>query len=148
MIPFLKKLSNEGISCAIETTLYFKRKEVFQSIIPFIKEWIVDLKLQSENYKRDYLDIVTRNLTLLRKNDCELQFRIVYVNSLNVNDILKAFDLFDVNIVEVIECHSLSKVKYDKLGLTFTDYSPSGKGYNKFVSDLINNGIKVIQLKT
>lgn len=145
--PFLQSLFNEGISCAIETTLYFKQTDVLESIISLIKEWIVDLKLQVENYKADYVNIVTRNLNLLRKNGCDIRFRIVHVDTLNTEDILRAFTLLNVNSVEIIKCHSLSKVKYKKLGLSFLDYSSSEESYNKFVCDLRNNGINVRQLK-
>lgn len=145
--PFLQSLFNEGISCAIETTLYFKQTDVLESIISLIKEWIVDLKLQIENYKTDYVDVVACNLDLLRENGCDIRFRIVHVDTLNTEDILRVFALLNVNSVEVIKCHSLSKVKYKKLGLSFLDYSSSEDSYNKFVCDLRNNGINVRQLK-
>lgn len=145
--PFLESLSNEGISCAIETSLYFKQTNIFESIIMYIKEWIVDLKLQTENYKVDYLDVISRNLSLLRKNGREIRFRLVYVDTLKVENVLNTFVSLDINTVEVIKCHSLSKVKYQKLGLAFTDYSPSEENYGQFVYDLKNSGIAVSQLK-
>ena len=146
--PFLKSLFNEGISCAIETTLYFKQVDIFESIIMLIKEWIVDLKLQIENYKSDYMDVVSRNLALLRKNGRDIRFRIVYVDTLKATEVLKAFVSLNVDTVEVIKCHSLSKIKYQKLGLVFKDYSTSEENYSQFVSDLKNGGINVSQLKT
>lgn len=145
--PFLEYLSKEDISCAIETTLYFKQTEIFESIIMYIKEWIIDLKLQTENYKTDYLDVVSYNLTLLRKKECDIRFRLVYVDTLKVENVLNTFTLLKVNTVEVIKCHALSKVKYQKLGLTFTDYSPSEESYSQFVCDLKKSGIDVNQLK-
>lgn len=145
--PFLESLFNEGISCSIETTLYFKQTDTFESIIMFIKEWIVDLKLQVENYKSDYLDVVSRNLTLLRKNGCEIRFRIVHVDTLKVKDVLKSFTSLHVDVVEVIKCHALSKIKYQKLRLPFSDYSSSEKEYTKFVNVLTTGGIKVKQLE-
>lgn len=145
--PFLESLSNEGISCAVETTLYYKQTEVLETIILFIHEWIVDLKLQVENYKPDYVDVVSRNLILLRKKRCNIRFRIVYVDTLKVADVLKAFTSLNVKTVEVIKCHALSKVKYQKLGMLFADYSPSEESYNRFVSDLKNSGITVNPLK-
>lgn len=145
--PFLECLSKEGISCAIETTLYFKRTDVFETIIMLIKEWIVDLKLQVENYKADYVDVVSRNLTLLRDNRRDIRFRIVYVDTLKVEDVFKVLASLSVNTVEVIKCHALSKVKYQKLGLSFTDYSPLEDSYDQFVYGLKDCGINVSQLK-
>jgi len=145
--PFLECLSKEEISCAIETTLYFKQTDLFESIIMYIKEWIVDLKLQTENYKTDYLDIVSCNLTLLRKKGRDIRFRLVYVDTLKAENVLNTFASLNINAVEVIKCHALSKVKYQKLGLAFSDYSPSEENYSQFVYDLKNSGIDVNQLK-
>ena len=145
--PFLECLSKEASSCAIETTLYFKQTDLFESIIMYIKEWIVDLKLQTENYKTDYLDIVSCNLTLLRKKGRDIRFRLVYVDTLKAENVLNTFVSLNINAVEVIKCHALSKVKYQKLGLAFSDYSPSEENYSQFVYDLKNSGIDVNQLK-
>lgn len=145
--PFLECLSKKAISCAIETTLYFKQTDLFESIIMYIKEWIVDLKLQTENYKTDYLDIVSCNLTLLRKKGRDIRFRLVYVDTLKAENVLNTFVSLNINAVEVIKCHALSKVKYQKLGLAFSDYSPSEENYSQFVYDLKNSGIDVNQLK-
>ena len=145
--PFLESLFNERISCSIETTLYFKQTNLFESIIMYIKEWIVDLKLQIENYKADYLDVVSRNLTFLRQNGCDIRFRLVYVDTLKVENVLDTFASLNINAIEIIKCHALSKIKYQKLGLAFTDYSPSEENYSQFVYDLKKCGIDVNQLK-
>lgn len=146
LIPFLDMIVQEGISIAIETTLYTKDVDKIKSVLPLIDEWIVDLKLQKENYREDYLDIMKRNLGILRTNKKDIRFRLVYVESLKVDEALKALAFLEVNTLELIKCHGLSQSKYQKLGLDFKDYTPSEEAYQKFLETLRANNVKTTRL--
>ena len=146
LIPFLDIIRQEGVSIAMETTLYDKGMDRVKLLLPFIDEWIVDLKLQKENYREDYLGIMRRNLEILRASAKDICFRLVYVESLKVDEALTALASLEVNTLELIKCHGLSQSKYQKLGMDFKDYTPSEEAYQKFLEALNANNIKTTQL--
>lgn len=146
LIPFLDIIKQEGVSIAMETTLYDKDKNRVRSLLPLIDEWIVDLKLQKENYRKNYLDIMRRNLEILRSNAKDIRFRLVYVESLKIEETLKALTFLNVNTLELIKCHDLSQSKYQKLGLDFKDYTPSEETYRNFLEALNANNVKTTRL--
>jgi pyruvate formate lyase activating enzyme len=111
-----------------------------------IEEWIVDLKLQSINYKSDYYEILMRNLEILRSYKSNIIFRLLYVESIKINDVISILKRMRITVIEVIKCHSLAKSKYLRFGLEYIDYTPSEKSYNQFIYNLCSNGIKVNEL--
>lgn len=144
LFELLSELHREKISCAIETTLYSRNlRNNFQSF-KYIDEWIVDLKLQQENWRSDYVAVVKKNLDLLRKNEKRLKFRLVYIDSLFLETVVDALDKLEVNSLEVLKCHALSSRKYEQLGIKFEDYVPRDDRYNEFLLRLINQGINII----
>lgn len=147
LLPLLEILAKERISCALETTLYTKDKQTIESLITYIDEWIVDLKLQKENFREDYLSTLQKNLSILRKFNKKVHFRLVYIGTLNLKEVIYQLDILRVNRLELIKCHNLSQSKYKKLGLDFTDFTPDNKQYEAFTIALIQNGIQVNQLK-
>ena len=146
LLPFLDIIRQEGVSCAMETTLYTKDMDRFKVLLPLISEWIVDLKLQKENYREDYLGIIKRNLELLRENKKSIRFRLVFIESLKMGNTLKALSFLEVNTLELIKCHGLSRSKYQKLGMDFKDYTPSEEAYQNFLEGLNENNIKTVRL--
>lgn len=147
LVPFLKTMLQEGIKCAMETTLYIKNVDTIKTLLPFIDEWIIDLKLQRVNYREDYLETMNGNLSLLREYGKDTRFRLVYVESLDAEDTYRRLYFLGVKALEVIKCHGLSKSKYEKLGLPFIDYTPSDSSYDDFLARLANHGISSIKLK-
>ena len=147
LLGLLSELHREKISCAIETTLYSRNlKNSFQSI-KYIDEWIVDLKLQQENWKRDYVTVVKENLNLLRKDNKRLRFRLVYIDGLPAELVVDILNELEVDTLEVLKCHALSNRKYEQLGIEFKSYVPTEENYNKFLLILANRSIHVIPKK-
>lgn len=147
LLPFLQILKNESISCSIETTLYYKNTDLLNKMVPLIDEWIIDLKLQEENYRQDYMEVISGNLQILRDNNLDLRIRLVYIESLNAEKVIQNLGKLRINVLELIKCHSLSKNKYRKLGLRFQDYTPSDESYLEFIQQLRANRVNVYQLK-
>ena len=147
LYSFLSRLYEEGVSCAIETSLYASKLNQYSQIIHYIDEWIVDLKLQPENTRRDYLEVLKKNLELLRQIGRIIKYRLVYVDTLRVEVIMPI--LFELNIdsLEVLKCHFLARNKYKMLGLEELDYVPSEKNYKNFAQNLTSSGIQVVRKK-
>ena len=143
LLPLLEKLKEEQIQCAMETTLYCKDNTTISDSIPYIKEWIVDLKLQKENYREDYDNVITSNLRFLRKSGVDISFRLVFVESMEVGEIVERLKKLGVLSLEVLKCHALAESKYIKLGLPFRHYVPSAKTYSDFIAALLMAGIDV-----
>lgn len=136
LIPLLNKLKSTDIHIAFETTLYFHNKEVLCDVSKYVDQWIVDLKLQPVNYKEDFETIITNNLSFLQHQGKNLLFRLVYVEGMDASKILEVLQRLDITILEVIKCHALAKTKYQKLGLTFEDYTPREELFHDFVNKL------------
>lgn len=142
LLPFLAILGNENVSCAIETTLYSKEIKKVKALLPYIDEWIVDVKLQRENYRKDYLQVMRRNLSLLRVEGKEIRYRLVYVESLCAEETIMYLGALGIYAIEMIKCHGLSKSKYSRLGQPFKDYTPKDEMYEEFLERLSQAGIK------
>lgn len=147
LIPFLKILSKENISCAVETTLYFKDCNRIRMLAPFIDEWIIDLKLQKENYRKDYLKMITNNLAVLHSFGKRIRFRLVYIESIDAKETVRNLISLGVTSLELIKCHGLSRSKYVKLNIPFIDYTPKEEAYLNFIERLSHTDIKVKSLK-
>ena len=146
LLPLLETLKKEQIDCAMETTLYCKNDIGLLELIPHINEWIVDLKLQQENYREDYDDVIVHNLQILRKSNASILFRLVFVELMDVNEVIKRLKKFRALSVEILKCHALAESKYIKLGLPFSHYVPSEKLYSDFISALLMAGIDAKEL--
>lgn len=147
IVPFLKLISKEGVSCAIETTLYTKDYGILKKLTSYISEWIVDLKLQKENHRADYIEVMTKNLCLLRSLVKDIRYRLVYVETLNADRTIKQLAALEIHDLELIMCHGLSKSKYVKLGIPFVDFTPKEEAYLNFMKRLSVSGITVKPLK-
>lgn len=146
LLPLLERLEKELINCAMETTLYCKNDIGLLGAVPYINEWIIDLKLQQENYREDYDDVVAHNLQILRKSNANILFRLVFIESMDTNEIIKRLKKLEVLNIEVLACHALAESKYIKLGLPFCHYIPTEKSYTDFISALLMVGIDVKEL--
>ena len=142
LLPLLEILNSEQINCTMETTLYCKNDRGILGIIPYVDEWIVDLKLQQENYREDYDDVIMHNLQILRDSNANILYRLVFIDSMDANEIVKRLKKIDVLSIEVLKCHALAESKYHKLGLSFKGYVPSEKYYSDFVNALLMVGIE------
>lgn len=145
MKSFFHWISQENISCSIETSLYGKDYEGLLSVITYISEWIVDLKLHKENYKADYMEVAKHNLDLLRKFNRKILYRLVHVESLDPEAVLLSLRELDVSSLELLKCHSLSRSKYIKLGLEFHNHVPDDGKYKEFAEFLSKRGISVVR---
>lgn len=143
LFPLLEKLKEEQIHCAIETTLYCKDSAILSESVSYINEWIVDLKFQKENYREDYDDVMTFNLRLLRNLGVNISFRLVFVESMEADEIVERLKKLGVLSLEVLKCHALAESKYTKLGLPFRHYVPSTKSYLDFITALLMAGVDV-----
>lgn len=145
LVPLLNELKAVNIHVSIETTLYMRDKQVVEHLIPYIDEWIVDLKLQKEHTKEDYSYVLHSNLGLLRESMSKIAYRLVYVETLQAEKVIP--QLLDLEIVnfELLKCHSLAKNKYDKLGIPFKDYTPSDTAYNAFYRSMLEAGLQIVK---
>lgn len=144
--PLLQRLKDADIDIAYETTLYQPNSSVLSEVAKYVNQWIVDLKLQPVNFKKDYENVVSDNLQYLRGLNKKLSYRLVYVSGVDVLKTYSVLQRLDINNVEVIKCHALAKTKYKKLGLDFVDYTPPEKSYDDFVTKLLDMGLNVNKL--
>ena len=145
LVPLLSELKAANIHVSIETTLYMRDKQVVEQLIPYIDEWIVDLKLQKEHTKEDYFYVLHGNLGLLRESMSRIAYRLVYVETLQAEKVISQLQDLGINAFELLKCHSLAKSKYDKLGIPFMDYTPSDTAYNVFYRKMLEAGLQIVK---
>lgn len=143
LFPILRKLKANNIHIAIETTLYTKSSSLFLEIFPLIDEWIIDLKLQRENFKPDYQRVIYENLICLRRNVANIQFRLVYIEGMNPDEIFRVLNQLNIFNIELLQCHTLAESKYKKLNIPFVKYQSSVHYFLQFAETLSNLGISV-----
>ena len=98
--------------------------------------------MQQENYREDYDDVIMHNLQILRDSNANILYRLVFIDSMDANEIVKRLKKIDVLSIEVLKCHALAESKYHKLGLSIKGYVPSEKYNSDFVNALLMVGIE------
>lgn len=133
LIPLLKKLKQNNISIAIETSLFVPLDNL-KTIIQYIDWLYVDFKILDKtkcfSALKGNLDLFISNLAFLRENDyiTKVHPRIPLVSSLtdNNDNIFKIIDLFKktgITSVEIFSAHNLAKEKYNNLRYDFFEVS-------------------------
>lgn len=143
MSVLIDRLREQHISIAIETTLYVKDKPLLSTIIPKISHWIVDLKIQTQVIKDDYLDVIAANLQLLRDVNSHITYRLVVIKDLTVDYVLPFLNKLEIDNLDIIKCHSLATTKYKKLQLDFVSYEPSADEFESFKRGLEKQGMEI-----
>ena len=146
LLPLFQALHKEGISCDIETTFYIKDESSIRKCLPLINEWIVDLKLQPVNFRKDYDDIMLHNLTMLREAGAKTLYRLVYVETMEAKETIARLKKLQVKKLQLIKCHALAETKYRKLSLPFRSYVPSDEAYEAFLAAIIKDGVEAERL--
>ena len=142
LLPLVERLREESIDICAETTIYIKDAELLRSCTQYIYTFIIDLKLQSENYKPDYISVLSSNLELIRANGSNVIFRLVCHKNMKKDvSIINILRSLDIDKIELLKCHSLSEAKYKKLGLQFMDYTPETSLFLEFNAFLNRQGI-------
>lgn len=143
LLPLMEKLREDSISICVETTIYIKDTKALKVGVQYIDTFIVDLKLQSENYKPDYISVMSSNLKLIRMSGSNIIFRFVCHKDIKRDDgIIDILKILDIDKIELLKCHSLSEAKYRKLGLEFADYTPEDSIFQDFNTFLNSSSIQ------
>ena len=147
LTPLLSKLTEAGISIAIETTLYVPQTAVSKSA-PYIDEYIIDLKLQPSMHLDDerYLNTISSNLEIIPSK--RKRFRFVFFDGVESRtaDIIAALKRLNICDIEILKCHNFAENKYKKLGLDFTRYEVTDSNVESFSQALTDAGINSITM--
>lgn len=147
LVPLLKKIKDDGIHLAIETSLYGP-KENFECIKHFIDYWIIDVKfqfgfisyLEDNKYEADF----TSNISWVQTQTSNMKIRMVISHQAikKANEILARFKKHSISNIELLACHQLAENKYKQLGLNPSHYSaPSDDELSEFINVLSANNI-------
>ena len=147
LVPLLKKIKDNGIHLAIETSLYGP-KENFESIKHFIDYWIIDVKFQfgfisyydDNKYAADF----EYNFSWVNKQTSKTNIRMVISHQAinNMKEIITKLKKHSISNIELLVCHQLAENKYKQLGLKPSHYSaPKDDELSEFISFLSNNNI-------
>lgn len=146
----LKKLKDDGIHIAFETTLTTS-DESTKKAAQYADLFIVDLKLQPEHSLYNnaiYIGNLRRSLSICHDKGVELTYRLVYVDSML--DVVEkvAAELRNIGIfrIELLLCHNLGSIKYKKLNMSNQDLSANRKEYDVFSQLLSDRHIIVNKL--
>ncbi len=131
LMPVIQELKEQGVSVAVETTLYVPTDNVTQ-VIPYIDYWLVDLKFQYGYITNKEYSVpenaVGDNLLMLqqRVDPSKVKYRIVMMNEAmkNLDGIVAKLKEHNIANIELLECHSLAENKYKQLGLNFRRFAP------------------------
>lgn len=145
LTSILQSCKANNVHVLFETTL-FVSPELLNAVLPYTDNMIVDLKLQSEQGDISrYLKTLAANLAIVERHNIAIHYRLVFVNSmLSVkHNVLNQLKSLKVVSVELIKCHNLGKMKYEKLQQENHDFTAADDMYEEFALFLNVNGIVV-----
>lgn len=149
LLPVLEMCKKQNVNIAFETTLYVGKKNI-AAVIPYADIMIVDLKLQPElGDIPNYIDCISENLDLIKKQGINVFYRLVFVNSLITikEKICKQLKSLGVEEIELLKCHHLGAKKYEKLNKKSVDFTADERLFQNFSEYLQLEQLKVTQLK-
>lgn len=132
MIALLKRLKNEGIHTAIETSGYAPWACV-EEAAKYIDLFIYDLKLidsvSSEYYLGVQNSLILDNLKRLQQSGANLQVRMPLIpqvndNLENIKQTAKFLTECGITELELIAYHNLGSAKYAAIGLDYMQNAP------------------------
>ena len=130
--PLLKKLKDNGIHIAFESSLYAPT-EKYDTVKTFVDCWIVDLKFQYGYFlNRDIemdKDSLDRNLLDLQKRKNNIIYRMVIMSEIlwKLDTIVENLKNHHVETLELLPCHSLAENKYKELNKSFRRFKAPSK---------------------
>ena len=149
LLPVLEMCKKHNVNIAFETTLYVGKKNI-AAVIPYADIMIVDLKLQPEQGDiPNYMNSISENLDLIKKQGINVFYRLVFVNSLMPikEKICKQLKSLGVEKIELLKCHHLGARKYEKLNKKSVDFTADERLFQNFSEYLQSVQLKVTQLK-
>ncbi len=148
-----KIFTGEGISVDIDTCGYVKF-EVFERIIPYVDEFLYDLKaIDAEVHKRctgKDNALILENLKKLDALGCKVEIRYPYVPGYNDGECAKIGEflagLTNVRKIKVLGYHGFAASKYQALGIenTLPDVKVTRDDVQKAVEILRTFGLDAI----
>lgn len=152
-VELAKIFYEEGISVDIDTCGYVKF-EVFEKIIPYVDEFLFDLKaIDSEVHKKctgKENQLILENLKKLDEMGCRIEIRYPYVPGYNDKECEKIGEflagLKNTKRIKVLGYHSFAGSKYDALGIenTLPDVKVTRDDVQKAVEILKSYGLVAI----
>lgn len=159
LLPLLKKIKEEHITTAVETSLFIPTKNLKQ-VIPYIDYFYVDMKILNKNRCKNLiggnLDLYKTNLNLLASRKM-ITIRIPVIghytddneNKAAIIEKIKKISDSVLN-VELIKGHNLSESKYKSLEIPVPKYyevdDTSLKQYKERLEETINVPVKICKI--
>lgn len=143
LTDLLVSLKNRNIHICFETAL-FVNKSLLQLAIPYVDEFIVDVKVLTENQCKSIIggniEVYLENINLLFSENLMVTFRIPVCKPVleekNVNLILDLISAHSPNNVEIFKVHNLAKDKYVKLNKEFYFVDVSDSELNNLFNEI------------
>lgn len=127
----LKKLQGDGISCAVETSLFVPEDEI-NFALEMIDIFYVDIKIVNKekchNIIGGNIDIFKKNLKKLNEHRSgELVYRIPIVpgytdDEENIVGVTEIVTKYPPDKVQIFSVHNLASKKYERLNRKYTDF--------------------------
>lgn len=145
ILPVLEYLKKQGISIAMETTLYVPR-ENFKQALPYVDYWLVDLKFQygyipNKEFQIQSDEVYQNIQGLLQMVSAEnIAFRMVLMREVtaNTDDIVKKLVENKIKKIELLEYHSLAENKYRQLNKIFRQFHSPTEEDVRIMSSLLD----------
>lgn len=144
----MKELHKLGINQCMETSLFVPTKDL-EKVLPFIDEWIVDVKILNKDLCRKILggnlDVYMENVKRLSVQGKRAVFRFPVVkphtaNQDNINALIEFLDRFKPDRIEIFNVHRLGARKYQLLGKAEEEYYCVTDEEIKDIRDKIKKG--------
>ncbi len=145
MLPVIEYLKKQGISIAMETSLYVPRENSKQAL-PYVDHWLVDLKFQygyipNKEFQIQSDEVFQNIQELLQMVSADnIAFRMVLMREAMANrdDIVKKLVENKIKKIELLEYHSLAENKYRQLNKIFRPFHSPTEEDVRIISSLLD----------
>lgn len=137
LLPLIRQFNSEGINQCIETGL-FAPKESLETVIPYIDEFYVDIKILQPEQCRNILGgdvyLYKDNLEVLKQSGADVTFRMPLVAPYTINEenlqlISETLERYGAKKIEIFRVHNLAEKKYKKIGIDFNRFDDVSEAF-------------------
>ena len=128
LVPLLRKLKDNNINIAIETSLQVD-SELVKIALDYVDEFIVDVKILDRKLNNKILhgdvDLYINNIELLSNRIDVFRIPLSYEYTFtkkNKDLIISFLKKYDCNRIEIFKIHKLAKSKYKAINWDFVDF--------------------------
>ena len=154
LLPVLEKLKEKKIHTCFETSLCVP-KEKLEVVLPFARQFYVDIKLASEKELKEItggsFSLYSTNLQLLARTETDVIMRFPIVSGKtdtqdNISNVKRLLNRCGLKKLEIFSVHNLAESKYKSLNMEFHHFNEVPRERLLTIKDELSEDVDDVQI--